>query len=616
MRKAWCILCVTMVFGVVGVGCTTGGMKDERILRKYSKDAVVLESRSPEEIISAMQVKIQQAYRDELVLYAPKHLAAAENAFDKARTLLASFEHVKAMQEGIYAEKVLQAAYVVKKKVSRVLSRTLERKQRLEELGVTGVYPEEYGKLALQIRHAIEAIEDGDMDEGIEAEADLIEPMSRLEVELVKVVRLAKAREALARAETEGADKVAPKSWAESQTTMTRALLYIEKYPRNDAETLARGEEAYHAALHALFMSREAKAIADLGEKELWEEIALELEAHLSRISVSLGAGDLKYMPLRDQAKAIAEKANEQTQALVAMAKSADMAVEQSTDQVSVPVMSGEVREHAEGVHATEVRSRGVGQDVSASVRSPQVPTQRGGTAVSQEGAVQANVVSVPVVSGIDQVAAPVGNYAAPKHSGFGQAIETSVMKGIHKGVAPQSSMQGIIEAASQEKSAPQVKSVGTPVVSAAEYTDVPVTSDVVRQDTSVGLINKSPAVELEQELTDPNPVLLFGEGRVVKAASQENAGEVDDGPREVTFVRADKSVTESVLSLKAESDKFDPQPLALAAKKDHAVHSPFDEKSEGSTGIIDGLSSNEPAKPERTDESGENEDVVVLVSD
>jgi len=602
MKKAWCILCVAMTLGLVGVGCSTGGMKDERILRKYSQDAVVLESRSPEEILAATQVSIQQAYKDELVLYAPKHLAAAENAFDKARTLLASREHVKAMQEGIYAEKVLQAAYVVKKKVARVLSRTLEVKHRLEELGVKGLFPEQYGKLALQIRSAIEAIEDGDMQKGIEAEADLLEPMSRLEVELVKAVRLANAREALARAEAEGAERVAPKSWAESQSAMTRALLYIEKYPRNDVETLARGEEACHAALHALFMSREAKAIAALGEKEFWEEIALELEAHLSRISVSLGAGNLKYMSLRDQAKAISEKAIEQQQALAAMARAAESVAAEGEGQVAVPVTLDAPPEQSGAVQVSEGPNVSAGQSLAAPVRAPQVSMQPGAETVAQgKSAVQPKAAGSPVDSGAGQVMVPVVHEAAPKPSGTSLTSEAPVMDGTPKGpapvIVPLVSGQGDAQTAPQEKNALEIEAAVAPVAPADDRVDAPVASDDVQQATGIAPAGEAVSVDGDQEPAAQNSVPQLGGEKAVKATSSGQVEAGDGGPTEEVVVKADKLDTEGLEQSEGANDHVQSQSLSPTVETDHA-DTPQDVVEAGEV-----PSSSQHIKPDETDE-------------
>jgi len=547
-------------------------MKDERILRKYSKDAVVLESRSPEEIISAMQVSIQQAYKDELLLYAPKHLAEAEKAFDKARALLSSLKHVKAMQEGIYAEKVLQAAYVVKKKVARVLSHTLERKKRLEDLGVKTVYPLEYGKLAMKVREAIEAIEDGDMDKGIEAESDLLEPMGRLEVELVKVVRLEKAREAIGRAATEGAEKIAPKSWAKSQEAMTRALLYIEQYPRDDAGTLAKGEAAYHAALHALFMAREAKDICALGKKELWEEIALEMEAHLSLISTSLGVGNLKYMSLRDQAKAIAEKANAQSQT-ISMAKAAEAAAVQVDHHTDIPVVPGEVCNNPEVVPVSGVRSMGAKQSATAPAVGSQISMQSEAEVVAHRMA-QPKKVASPVKSGGGQLAAPAVNEPAFKPSpAFVNDVPATegVQKRPSPAMASQALKQGITHAAPQENGVTGTIPVREQVASVADSADVPAAPEAAQQGSGTTSASQVvPMVESESPRIQ-GPAPLSGKEGAVQATSLQKAGAGGGTLSEESDVKADKPVNQDAVPLEGASDRAESQYLSLKDKKAHA---------------------------------------------
>jgi len=349
-KVGWIFVALLLV-----TGCLGRGENGERDLRKNLQEAVATETRHAGEIIESLQEKLEQAYDDELNVYAPAHIIAAESALTKGRTFYSGRQEEKAVTEGLFAEVMLVEAYAVKNNARRVLAHVFELKQHLDELGTRRIFPERHEVVVKGIRGAAEAIEKGDMKKALNDESRLLTLMRVLEIDVVTFVRLDKAEEALALAREIGAEQKAPKSWKAAEGAMARAHLYIEKNPGDEVGTVSRGEAATQAVLQALFVTREVVAINDLAEKELWEEIVLGFEGHLNQIGLALGADDVRAMALRDRAAGLAGVAGQLKRAVEDFEKTETVAAEPSgAEEKAVIVAAGSGEEQKFGEEQKE----------------------------------------------------------------------------------------------------------------------------------------------------------------------------------------------------------------------------------------------------------------------
>jgi len=325
----------------------------------------------------------------------------------------------------------------------------------------------------------------------------------------------------------------------------------------------------------------------------------LELEAHLSRISVSLGAGDLKYMSLRDQAKAISEKAIEQQQSLAAMARAAEAVAAQGEGQVDVPVTPDAPPEQPGAAQASEGPNMSAGQSLSAAVSAPQVSMQSGSETVAQgKSAVQPKAAGSPVDSGAGQVMVPVVHEAALKPSGTALTSESPVMDGTPKGpapvIVPLVSGQGDAQTAPQEKNALELEAAVAP---ADDRVDAPVASDDVQQATGIAPAGEAVSVDGDQEPAAQNSVPQLGGEKAVEATSSEQVEAGDGGPTEEVVVKADKSDTEGLEQSEGANDHVESQSLSPTVEKDHADTT----QDVAEAGEVP--SSSQHIKPDETDE-------------
>lgn len=343
--RTWRGVVLVAFVSLVMAGCLGRGVSGERDLRKNLEGAVATESRSADQILGALQEKFETAYADELNVYAPTRIIAAEGALAKGRAYHAGGHEAKAITEGLFAETMLVEAYALKNNAMRVLARVFASKARLDAMGAGRIFPDRYGAEVKGLQGAVQRIEKGDMKRALKDEARLLASMRVLEVDVVTFTCLHKAEETLELARRAEARKMAPKSWLRAEEAMDRARRFIEKSPGDEAGASAKGAEATRAARHALAVAREGAAIRELAEKELWEEIVLGFEGHLTRVGLALGADDLTGEALRDRVAGLAAVAGELKRAAGDGEKAKDIEVVPSEAQqpaIASAPLSGE----------------------------------------------------------------------------------------------------------------------------------------------------------------------------------------------------------------------------------------------------------------------------------
>lgn len=315
-------LCLLMCLLAAMAGCATK-LPNLNIEEMAANGLAAEKDQSAQDVIALAGEDISKASKEELDYYAPRHLAMAEEHLKKAQNLMVSGgDEATALTEAAFARKVVEKGLMVKQTVLRQLNDIFDMKQRLKAMKAEVYFRDEFDDQMAHIRKLINYIEKGDQAAVDKKKADYLTEMLALEVDVVKKKTLTEAIETLKKARDQDAKKLAPKTYKTAEDTLAQSTVFIESFPRDEKGVAKAGLDALRACQHALYVTREVIAIKDM-DKDDFEDLILDFENKLNRITQSLGEEDVRYMSLHDQSVALSGKAEE----LKRNASSASLAV-------------------------------------------------------------------------------------------------------------------------------------------------------------------------------------------------------------------------------------------------------------------------------------------------
>lgn len=292
-------------------GCAMNRLPNLNIDEMAASGQLDKSSRTPQAMIAQAQADMDKANREELDYYAPMHLAMAEKHLKKAQNLLVSGgEEAGIVTEAAFTRKVVEKGLMVKQTVLRQLDEVLAMKERLDTVKANVHFREEYEDQLDHIKKLIHYIEKGDQDAVVKKKSAYLKEMRTLEVNVAKKITLTEPLEFLTKARNLDAEQLAPKTLKAAEDTMARSTVFIESYPRDDKGVEKAGLDALRASQHVFYVTKEVITIKNMSEGE-YENLVLDFENNLNRITLSLGEPDVRYMSLHDQSVALGNKAEE-----------------------------------------------------------------------------------------------------------------------------------------------------------------------------------------------------------------------------------------------------------------------------------------------------------------
>lgn len=263
--------------------------------------------------------KLEENYKTtvttDLPVYAPQHLSTVSKALHDAKNLLSKDgSRDEIVRKVAVGHAVLKNADRVAEKVKETLSNELELKNKLDTLETNNVYVSEYGGLVERLNKIIQSVEAG-KTEVTENREKLIQDMQRLEQKARRYNAMHEPEEILKRVKYSGGETLAPLTYKEAVEVFNRAEEFIKQNPTYDTGIEQVGKEALFAAKRALYITQE---VAALGQKFKLspEQIVLDEEYRLHRITREISNKDFRDHPLEVQSELVAKVAEDQANEL------------------------------------------------------------------------------------------------------------------------------------------------------------------------------------------------------------------------------------------------------------------------------------------------------------
>jgi hypothetical protein len=284
---------------------------EEAALEKY-KDVPVREA------LNKTQNEFAKAKEQALHFYSPTNYRTAQSGLKIARAYFRDPDKKIQVLKSIYkADAALKEGFEVKEIVDREMSEVVALRVSLAQLNARSTHSREYRGLAVSTTSLIEQIEKNkeklfaDPSSKARFEEDkkeLIASLQDFRLRVVKDKYLRKGEDLVAGAESYGAKKVAPVTYAATMKSMNEAVTYIENNVDNQEGIQTASDSFEFSAQRLMNIVREINLIISLKET-MYEEYVLRQETRLVVIADALNAGDLRNKNFSTQTSKLATAA-------------------------------------------------------------------------------------------------------------------------------------------------------------------------------------------------------------------------------------------------------------------------------------------------------------------
>ncbi|AWB65337.1 hypothetical protein C2869_02270 [Saccharobesus litoralis] len=282
------------------------------------------------EVLDGFKVKLADDSLNDLSYFAPKPLALAKKKFKDAMeeyddiakgggSLLNIFtseeeEALEAKKEIIKlvatAESELNKAKKIRESAKTILGDVFSRRDYLKQLNVTKIYPKTFQKLNNEIDGMVKDIAEGEIERATKEQAKMSAELLALEVKTVKYIELNELNEQIASYKKAKIDDALPRTFQGLVNARNTADAVISADPRAKEAIKTAVDKVKFEIAHLKHLHKAYKELAST-KKTSYELYLIAAENNLHTIASAMQLGDLRNIAMKDQADAIADKANQ-----------------------------------------------------------------------------------------------------------------------------------------------------------------------------------------------------------------------------------------------------------------------------------------------------------------
>ncbi|NLC69757.1 MAG: OmpA family protein [Desulfuromonadaceae bacterium] len=257
--------------------------------------------------VENLAADIEKGRINQLDVFSPTLFAEASRSFSQARLALQQGAPLADVAQGVVKSRAqLRQAEENALIVRSMMPETIKAREQARKAGAETLKAD-YQKVEGDFLELTHAVETSNLNKAQKRKAEVTRAFDELELAAIKDRYLKDSRDLIATAEKEGAAKQAPASYQEARRQLEAAETFIagNRYQNDEIEGKAAGAEFY--ANRLLQITRQSKAYRGRAP----EDIALEMERMLFRISDEMGAGDLRNRSFESQSENLAAVAGQ-----------------------------------------------------------------------------------------------------------------------------------------------------------------------------------------------------------------------------------------------------------------------------------------------------------------
>ena len=263
-------------------------------------------SENPSKQVNLLADDMASAKKAQVDILSPTLFSKAEQSLQRSREGLKEGKSLtEILREVSFGKAQLQRAEETAQVSRSALPDVLEARSRAINAGAADL-GEDYTEVNEQFLRLTRAIEDNDLDWARDHRLKVTNGFDRLELQAIKHKALGKAREIIAKAEAEEAEKIVPKTLAEARSKLSEADHYI-------SENRYEKEGIQKQAKETLFQARRLEQVMALTQKirsNNAETTALWFEGTLNEVTAKLSAPDMRDQSVRKRLDGILDSIN------------------------------------------------------------------------------------------------------------------------------------------------------------------------------------------------------------------------------------------------------------------------------------------------------------------
>ncbi len=263
------------------------------------KPVVSLED--PMEQVNRLDKDIGNARNNQLNVLAPTTFAKAEAYLNESKKVLDDGDNPSIILQKITKGRVqLELAEAVSKRAREILPDLIKARDLARAAGATN-FGADYAEVEKQFLELTKAVENDKLSRVQKNQAKVAESFRQLELRAIKDQTLGEARELIKQAENKGAQKTAPKMYAEAQKRLAEVDAFITEHPYQKVRMHSMASDALFQAGRVLQVTLQSQTIRTMPP----EDITLWVEEMLHKTANRLSTPDMRDKAIDTQVENI-----------------------------------------------------------------------------------------------------------------------------------------------------------------------------------------------------------------------------------------------------------------------------------------------------------------------
>jgi len=255
----------------------------------------------PVEQVNRLDKDIGNARNNQLNVLAPTTFARAESFLNESKKVLDDGDNPSIILQKITKGRVqLELAEEVSKRAREILPDLIKARDLARAAGATS-FGADYAEVEKQFLELTKAVENDKLSRVQKNQTKVAESFRQLELRAIKDQTLGEARELIKQAEKKGAQKTAPKMYAEAQKRLAEVDAFITEHPYQKARMHSMASDALFQAGRVLQVTLQSQTIRTMPP----EDITLWVEEMMHKTANRLSAPDMRDKAIDTQVENI-----------------------------------------------------------------------------------------------------------------------------------------------------------------------------------------------------------------------------------------------------------------------------------------------------------------------
>ena len=255
------------------------------------------EAKDPVRLIRLLEKDMSIARRNQVNVLSPTLFARAEAALNNARQLSSAGKNPTAVLEQINSSQSYLLKARDRSQIARaVLSQAIKNRAAARNAGAVNL-GKDYARVEEDFARLTRAIESNNVRYARNNAGSVAEAFRKLEIRSIKIQTIGEVRKLLQTATEQKTDKVAPRTYEAARSKLQEVDRFISANPYNKTIIIKMANDALFLARRHIEIAQFSRRLDPMEP----EQIALQLEAFMLKISGALSAPDMRDHAFKTQ---------------------------------------------------------------------------------------------------------------------------------------------------------------------------------------------------------------------------------------------------------------------------------------------------------------------------